>query len=105
MSLAANMTYEGYGMKYIRITFIILVSVFAACEVWAIQQFTYFPDAQVEEIMLKKIKGATREGKILKLPTTAGIVTFEDRINVGEGSAKYYLVGFRETRGYFYLYG
>jgi hypothetical protein len=90
-------------MKYIWITFITLVCVLAVCEVWAIQQFTYLPDAHVEEIMLRKVKGATREGKILKLRTTAGIVTFEDRINIGEGSAKYYLVGFRDTLGYFYL--
>ena len=90
-------------MKYVWITSIILVSVFRACEVPAIQQFTYLSDAQVEEIMLKNVKGATREGKILKLQTTASIVTFEDRINVEEGSAKYYLVGFGDSRGYFYL--
>jgi hypothetical protein len=54
-------------MKYIWITFIILVSVFVACEVWAIQQFTHLPDAVVEENLLKKVKEATREGKILRL--------------------------------------
>ena len=38
-------------MKYIWITFIILVSVIAACEGWAIHQF--IPDAVVEENLVK----------------------------------------------------
>ena len=90
-------------MKHLGFAFIILSGFFASCEAWAIQQFMLLPEAHVEEILLKKVEGATREGKILKLQTNAGTVTFEDRINVGEGSAKYYLVSIRDTLGYFYL--
>jgi hypothetical protein len=94
---------RGEAMKYARIIFIILVCVLAACQLFAIQQFMALPDAQVEEIMLKKIDGATREGKFLRLETDKGTVVFEDRINVGEGSAKYYLMSLRNNRGTFYL--
>jgi hypothetical protein len=89
-------------MKYIRIIFIITVSVFAASEGWAIQQF--IPDAVVEENLLKKVKGVSREGKILRLHTDGEIVTFVDRIHAEEGYAKYYLVDhLRPAHNYFYL--
>jgi len=90
-------------MKYLWRIFIILVGFAITCEVWSIENFMHLSDAEVEKIVLKKVKGATREGKILKLQTTAGTVTFENRINVGEGSAKYYLAGFRNHGNYFYL--
>ncbi len=90
-------------MKYIWITIVVLFSVFSACGLGAVQQFTHIPDAQVEEIMLKVVQGAAREGKILKLQTGAKTVSLEDRIDVGEGSAKYYLAGFMDTHGDFYL--
>jgi hypothetical protein len=90
-------------MKQIGIIFFIIISFLASFEAWALQQFMHLPDAKVEEIMLKKVEGATREGKALKLQTDAGTVTFEDRINIGERSAKYYLVSIRDTLGYFYL--
>ena len=92
-------------MKHLGFAFIILSGFFASCEAWAIQQFMLLPEAHVEEIMLKNVKGATREGKILKLQTNAGTVTFEDRINVGEGSAKYYLVASGTPSVIFILYG
>ena len=89
-------------MKYIWITFIILVSVFTACGGWAIQQS--IPDAVVEENLLRKVKGVTREGNILRLHTDGGIVTFVDRIHAEEGYAKYYLVDrLRPAHDYFYL--
>ena len=76
--------------------------VFAASEGWAVQQF--IPDSVVEENLLTKIKGVTREGKILRLHTDAGMVTFVDRLNAEEGYGKYYLVDhLRPARGYFYL--
>lgn len=91
-------------MKYIWITLIILFCIFAACEVWAIQQSTHLSDAVVEENLLKKVKGATREGKILKFETDGGIVTFTDRIPAEEGYAKYYLVDhLRPVLDFFYL--
>jgi hypothetical protein len=43
------------------------------------------PDAQVEEVMLKKVDGATRKGEVLKLRTDKGLVAFEDRMNNEEG--------------------
>jgi len=52
-------------MKYIGITFIFLVSVFAACELGWIQQFTHLFDAQVEEMMLKNV---TDQKKIQWVP-------------------------------------
>ena len=63
-------------MKYIRIIFVITVCVISTSEGWTIQQF--IPDSVVEETLLKKIKGVAREGKILRLHTDAGIVTFVD---------------------------
>jgi hypothetical protein len=90
------------GMKYIWISFIILVSVFAACEVWAIQQSNH--DAVVEENLLKKVKGVTREGETLRLQTDGGIITFEDHIHAEEGYAKYYLADLlRPAHDYYYL--
>jgi len=89
-------------MKYIRIIFIIAVCVFAASEGWTIQQF--LPDSVVEENLLKKVKEVTREGKILRLHTDGGIVTFADRIHDEEGYAKYFLVDrLRPAHDYFYL--
>jgi hypothetical protein len=88
-------------MKLSRLIFFILVSLLVLRDVWAIQQITRLPDAQVEEILLKEVEGATREGTTLRLRTTAGMVTFEDRVEVGEGSAKYFLVGFRDSNGPF----
>jgi len=91
-------------MKYVWITFVVLVSAFAACEVWAIQQFADLPDAVVEEFLLRKVEGATREGKTLKLQTDGGIITFVDRIHAEEGYAKYFLVGhLTPAHGYCYL--
>lgn len=89
-------------MKYIMIIFIITVCVFGASEGWTIQQF--IPDSVVEENLLKKVKGVTREGKILRLHTDRGIVTFADRIHDEESYAKYFLVNrLRPAHDYFYL--
>jgi hypothetical protein len=90
-------------MKYVWITILFLSVVFSANGQYAVQQFRPLPDAEVEEIMLQKVKGAVREGKILKLQTNTGTATFEDRLSSGEGFARYYLAGYRDNQGFFYL--
>jgi hypothetical protein len=84
------------------ITLITLLSVVAVGEVWAFQ--LSIPDAVVEEHLLEQVTGVTREGDTLRLETDVGTVTFVTRVNVGEGSARYYLAGhLRQARDDFYL--
>jgi hypothetical protein len=85
-------------MKQILIVFLILAYAFVVCEAWAVQQGEHLPEVQIEDMMLKKIKGATREGRILRLRTDDGEVTFTDQIQADEGYAKYYLVDLLRPR-------
>jgi hypothetical protein len=75
----------------------------ATIDLWSTEQFVPLPDAEVEKMLLKKVTGANREGKILKLQTATGVIKFEDRLGVGEGSINYYLAGFRNKPKCFYL--
>jgi hypothetical protein len=90
-------------MKYTSFISVILLSLFAACDVWGIHNFTHFPEAALEEIQLRNVQGARREVDVLSLQTSAGIVTFKNRTDSGENSVEYSLVGFTDTPNYFYL--
>jgi hypothetical protein len=71
---------------------LLLVCIFIASKVWAIQQPSHVSDACVEESLIKKVNMATREGKILRIKTDEGSVIFTDQIHPEEGYAKYFLL-------------
>lgn len=88
-------------MKYMWIPFITII-IFLSFESEASVSFRYFhlPVDGVEKILLEEISSSTREGKVLKIQTTKGLRTYEDRTDSGEGTAIFRLVAFLQGSGY-----
>ncbi len=80
-------------MKHLTLTSVILILMMTSRQLGAVPQSWCIPDEARENMLLKHIDGAAREGQRLKLRTGAGWLTFEDRISSGEGHTRYFLAG------------
>lgn len=86
-------------MKYLWLSFIIIAFFLSQSVTADIFTYLHLPPDIIEKSLIEKREHVLRDGDLLSIPTAKGIKTYQDRINAGEGSAKYRLVGIMQGRG------